>query len=85
MIDYITTHYDDLGKATLEHLQLVLVTLIISLVIAACFTVICNYSGKIAVLLLGLFSMVYSIPSLALFALLIPLTGLGKPQQLLCL
>lgn len=78
MIDYITTHYDDLGKATLEHLQIVLITLAISLVIAGCFTVICNCSGKIAKLTLGLLSMVYSIPSLALFALLIPLTGLGK-------
>ncbi len=78
MIDYITAHYDDLAKAALEHLQIVLVTLAISLVAAACLTIICSYSSKITKFTLGLFSMVYSIPSLALFALLIPLTGLGK-------
>ena len=78
MIDYITAHYDDLAKAALEHLQIVLVTLAISLAIASCLTVICSYSSKITTFTLGLFSMVYSIPSLALFPLLIPLTGLGK-------
>lgn len=78
MIDYLITHYDDLGKATLEHLQIVLVTLAISLVIAAGFTLICSCFNQIAQFILGLFSMIYSIPSLALFALLIPLTGLGK-------
>lgn len=78
MIDYIGKHYDDLLIATLEHLQLVLLALAVSLVAAAALTVLCNYSKTASSITLGLLSMVYSIPSLAMFALLIPLTGLGR-------
>ncbi len=78
MIDYIRKHYDDLIAATLEHLLLVLLALVISLIVAAALTILCSYSKAASNVTLGLLSMVYSIPSLAMFALLIPLTGLGR-------
>ena len=78
MIDYIMKHYDDLIAATLEHLLLVLLALVISLIVAAALTILCSYSKSASNITLGLLSMVYSIPSLAMFALLIPLTGLGR-------
>ena len=78
MIDYIVKHYDDLIAATLEHLLLVLLALVISLIVAAALTILCSYSKAASNITLGLLSMVYSIPSLAMFALLIPLTGLGR-------
>jgi osmoprotectant transport system permease protein len=78
MIDYIMKHYDDLIAATLEHLLLVLLALVISLIVAAALTILCSYSKAASNVTLGLLSMVYSIPSLAMFALLIPLTGLGR-------
>ena len=78
MIDYIVKHYDDLIAATLEHLLLVLLALVISLIVAAALTILCSYSKSASNITLGLLSMVYSIPSLAMFALLIPLTGLGR-------
>ena len=78
MIDYIMKHYDELIAATLEHLLLVLLALVISLIVAAALTILCSYSKAASNVTLGLLSMVYSIPSLAMFALLIPLTGLGR-------
>lgn len=78
MIDYIVKHYDDLIAATLEHLLLVVLALVISLIVAAALTILCSYSKAASNITLGLLSMVYSIPSLAMFALLIPLTGLGR-------
>lgn len=78
MIDYIVKHYDDLIAATLEHLLLVLLALVISLIVAAALTILCSYSKAASNITLGLLSMVYSIPSLAMFALLIPLTGLDR-------
>lgn len=77
MTDYITRYYDRLLPAALEHLELVLLTLAISIVLAALLTVLCSLSKPVSRVLVHVLSMVYSIPSLALFALLIPLTGLG--------
>lgn len=77
MIDYLTRYYDRLLQAALEHLELVLLTLAISIVLAGLLTVLCSLSKRVSRALVNVLSMVYSIPSLALFALLIPLTGLG--------
>lgn len=85
MIEYFTRYYDRLLSATLEHLEIVLITLVISLVIAALLTVACSYSKLLSKLLLNLLSMIYSIPSLALLALLIPMTGLGKGTAIIVL
>lgn len=85
MIDYMIKHYDDLIQATLEHLQIVLITLVLSLAIAAVLTVICSYSKTVSKIIPGILSMIYSIPSLAMFALLIPLTGLGQTTAIIVL
>lgn len=66
MIEYISRHYDDLLEALIEHLTLVGITLVISLVLAAILVVLCNYSKILGNILVNVFSVIYSIPSLAL-------------------
>lgn len=85
MVEYIARHYDDLLKALGEHLALVGITLVISLLLAALLVVLCNYSKTLGNILVNVFSVVYSIPSLALFALLIPVTGLGEVSAIIVL
>lgn len=85
MIEYASRYYDRLISATLEHLEIVVITLLISLVLAALLTILCSYSRRLSRFLLNLFSMIYSIPSLALLALLIPLTGLGQKTAIVAL
>ena len=85
MIAYASRYYDKLITATVEHLEIVVVTLLISLVLAAILTVICSYSKTVSRVLLDLFSMIYSVPSLALLALLIPITGLGRKTAIVAL
>lgn len=85
MVEYITRHYDDLLEALGEHLALVGITLVISLLFAALLVVLCNYSKILGNILVNVFSVVYSIPSLALFALLIPVTGLGEVSAIIVL
>lgn len=85
MIEYISRHYDDLLEALIEHLTLVGITLVISLVLAAILVVLCNYSKILGNILVNVFSVIYSIPSLALFALLIPITGLGEVSAVIVL
>ncbi len=76
-LDYLVGHLDTFLEATLEHVQLVGVTLALSLVLAAAVTALCLRSRRLGDAVVGFLGAVYSIPSLALFALLIPLTGLG--------
>ena len=76
MIAYASRYYDKLLSATLEHLEIVVITLL---------TVACSYSKTLSRVLLNLFSMIYSIPSLALLALLIPVTGLGRKTAIVAL
>ena len=85
MIQYLTRHYDNLLRALAEHLQILAVTLVFSLLIAAVLTILAVYFRRFGEALIQIFSVIYSIPSLALFALLIPLTGLGMTTTVIVL
>lgn len=85
MITYFIKYYDKLLKALLEHIQMVSVTLVISILLAS-FIVICIMdTKKPAQVVLQICSVIYSIPSLALFAMLIPLTGIGSRTAIVVL
>lgn len=77
MIEYWSRYHDRLLMALWEHVELVAVSLLLSLLLAAALVILCALSRAVSRAVLGLWSMVYSIPSLAMFALMIPLTGLG--------
>ena len=85
MIQYASRYGDRLLTAFAEHLEIVVITLLISLVLAAGLTVLCSYSKRLSRVVLNLLSMVYSVPSLALLALLIPVTGLGRKTAVVAL
>lgn len=85
MIDYLLRYPDKLLKAFVQHVEIVVITLLISIILAALLTILTAYSKVASGLLVTLFSMVYSIPSLALFAILVPLTGLGKTTAIIVL
>lgn len=85
MITYFIEHYDLLMTAFLEHLWLVFVTLFISLLIAAVLSYLLLNSERLTNLFVQIFGAVYSIPSLALFAMLIPFCGLGNSTAIVVL
>jgi ABC-type proline/glycine betaine transport systems, permease component len=85
MIDYLLKYPDKLLKAFIGHIEIVLITLVISVILAALLTILAAYSKIASKLLINIFAMVYSIPSLALFAILVPLTGLGKVTAIIVL
>ena len=85
MLTFLQKHPDKIYKPLLEHVQLVVITLLISVAIAVLFTVLSTQYQKVGQVLMNLFSVVYSIPSLALFALLIPVTGLGRTTAVVVL
>ena len=85
MIQYLIDHPDKILIPLLETVQLTLITLVISVALAALLTILAVKFPKLGYALIQLFSMIYSIPSLAVFALLIPLTGLGKKTAIIVL
>ena len=85
MIDYLLRYHDKLLKAFMEHIEIVLITLAVSIVFAAILTILTAYSKTASKVLVHIFAIVYSIPSLALFAILVPLTGLGKDTAIIVL
>lgn len=85
MIDYLLKYHEKLLKAFIEHIEIVSITLIISIVLAAILTYIMIYSKITSKVLVNIFAMVYSIPSLALFSILVPITGLGKDTAIIVL
>ena len=75
--DWIPDHADDIREATVEHLQLTASSVAIGFVLSMAMAVVAlrwrRTYGPLAALSGGL----YSIPSLALFGFLVPITGLG--------
>ncbi|SFR11945.1 MULTISPECIES: ABC transporter permease [unclassified Paenibacillus] len=78
MIEYAIKHPDKLGIVLLEHVEMLIVIMLISIVVTVLLTILALTSETISRLLIYIFSILYSIPSLALFAIMIPVTGLGK-------
>lgn len=85
MFEYLSKHPEKVWTPFLEHIELVVITLVISLVLASILTVLSMRFERVGKVLNHVLAVIYSIPSLALFALLIPLTGLGKVSAVIVL
>jgi osmoprotectant transport system permease protein len=85
MIEYAVRYGYKLEEAFVRHLQIVGLTLLISIVVASVVTLLVMRSDRAARVTVRIFGAVYAIPSLALFALLIPVTGLGMDTAVLVL
>lgn len=85
MIDFLLSHPEKVITPLLEHISLTAVTLAFSVLLASALTVLAVVMPVIGNMLTVVFSVVYSIPSLALFALMIPLTGLGRTTAVIVL
>lgn len=85
MISYALKHPEKLGEALLEHIEMLIIIMLISIIIAFLLTILSMYSHSFAKNIIYLFSIIYSIPSLALFAILIPITGLGETTAIIVL
>lgn len=74
--DWVTSHLDDLWTRTLEHLQLTVLSVALGLVVALGLAVLVRWRRGTYGFLSGVSGLLYSIPSLAAFALLTAVFGL---------
>lgn len=79
-LEYLASRWDDLLELSIEHAQVVLMSLLIATVIGVSLGVLTYRRPAAAQVVLAIASTILTIPSFALFGLLIPVMGLGyKP------
>jgi len=77
LVEFFLSRWQDILELTLEHLLLVLIAMAISIVLGVAVGILITRSRALANLVLGLASVMMTIPSLALFSLLLPILGIG--------
>lgn len=84
-LDWMLNNPDVLWEATLEHLRMCLLALGISLPLAAGLSIASVVYGPVRTPVLWLVGVLYTIPSLAMLAFLIPSQGLGLRPTIILL
>ena len=75
--DWLSTHVPLVTDALLQHVELTVISVVGGLVVSVPLGVVAHRFGGLRVPVLGVFGAFYTIPSLALFAALVPYTGLS--------
>jgi osmoprotectant transport system permease protein len=73
---YLHDRYQDLEHATFQHLEITGVAIALSIVIAFPLALVARRVPRLQGLILGTSTAIYTIPSLALFPILVPFTGI---------
>ena len=69
----------------LEHLQLSAIAIVLALVIGLLLGILIAEQDKFSLPVLGTINFIYTIPSIALFGILLPVTGLGNTTAIIAL
>lgn len=85
MIDYWNSSSQKMIAAFFEHMQLVFIAIAIAFILAILIIFFFIQKDRWLGRLVYFFSALYSVPSFAMFALLIPLTGLGTSTAIIVL
>ena len=75
---WIGDHTDDLTTLTLSHLQAALTAVLLGLVISLPLAVVAHRIRPLRGFLLGVSNVLFTIPSIAIFVLLLPVSGLTR-------
>ena len=74
--DWVATHLDDLAARILEHVWLTLIAVGVGFAIAMALSILITRRRRLYAPITAAAGIVYTIPALALFAILVPITGL---------
>jgi osmoprotectant transport system permease protein len=77
LLQYLGDHWSQILSLSWWHLQLSLMSVGLALAIGLPLGILCYSSKVAAAILLNAVSIIYTVPTLALFGLMIPLIGLG--------
>lgn len=81
--EYLSTRAGELGEALAQHLGLVVASVVLGFALAFPLALLARRYRKLEGAVVGTTTAIYTIPSLALFSLLVPVTGLGPETVVL--
>ena len=76
---------DYFHELLLEHLQLSAISILLALIIGLALGILIAEQDKFSIPVLGTINFIYTIPSIALFGILLPVTGLGNMTAIIAL
>ena len=76
-MDYFIANYDRIAVSTMRHVEICVIALGLALLIGVPLGIVAAKSRALGIAILGVISVIYTIPTLALFGLMIPLLGIG--------
>ncbi len=85
MFDYLLDHRDRVWELTIEHIQLTLLAIAFALPVAIVLALLITRFKPLSLPVLSTLGIIYTIPSLAAFAFLIPAVGIGREPALIVL
>ena len=80
--DWVGRHADDIGAAFREHVELTGAAVALGMVVTVPLSLLALRWRRLSPALLAATGVIYTVPSLALFALLVPYTGLSRATAL---
>lgn len=83
--DWARDNIDRFGTPTVQHLELVVISVLLGFAIAFALALLAHRRAWLRPPLLAATGVLYTIPSLAFFFLLLPVTGLGKDTAIVAL
>lgn len=84
-MSYITSNFNEIVQLSVEHMTMVGSALAISLLIALPLSVLMVRSARLTTIVLGALGTLYTIPSIALLILLLPIFGLNQRSVVVAL
>lgn len=85
MIEFWERYHDKVIEATIQHIQLVCISVSLALVLCVALFMLGRIAPKLNIAITTAINIVYTIPSMALFALCVPIVGIGRPAAILAL
>jgi osmoprotectant transport system permease protein len=83
--DWAKENIDRYGTPTVQHLEIVVLSVVIGFVVAFALAVLAHRRRRLQPPLLAATGVLYTIPSIAFFFLLLPLTGFGRDTAIIVL
>lgn len=84
-IEYCIKNIGLIAKLTVQHIEITLIAVSISTVIGVAIGIYITRHQRVAATVIGVAGVLYTIPSLALFGMLIPFIGIGLKPTLIAL
>jgi len=78
LVEFLTSRWQAILILTVEHLFIVFMAMVISIAVGVVVGIAITRNKTVAQIVLGFTNVLMTIPSLALFSLLIPILGIGK-------